>query len=595
MATVPLSGTNVRIITGVPFTNDYKNTRWFDTVDAQTNYFMNKTLIHSEAKSNFQRIEGYNFIAVNKSIDQLWGANYVMFQNASYNMKWFYGFVTRLEYVQKNTTYVHFEIDVFQTWKFDIEFKPSFVIREHCKLWHDDIHPVINTVDEGLNYGDEYETVSVENYKPSGDVYYLVIVAKKAMHYADGSPVDKITPTNNGIPQPLSYYIHPFRKDGSVPTVHVADTPYEGVSKILDVLEILSINDDAVNNIVSMYVTDFIGYSDKYDSASNTVYFDGDSIGKATIADNESKKIYSLYVKDVPDYVTRTKSFGSKYTGLNKNAESKLWMYPYTLTILDDFKGNRQIIKNEYIESDDLELVVQGSMGTSNKVSYHVKNYLRSVDDLPHERVTGLEYGLINNSANDIPILSDFLSAYLQGNRNSLENQRNSIQFNQLMGVLSAGTSAKASASQGNLTGVQQSVIGGVQGAGNAQLAIEGLNAKQRDIANTPPSLVKMGSNTNYDMGNGIKGVYVIKKQITPEYRRKLTHYFNMFGYKVNEVKVPNFHTRTKWNYVQTESCTIYGQLNNEDLNELKRVFDNGITLWHIDNVGDYTQDNGVI
>jgi hypothetical protein len=124
---------------------------------------------------------------------------------------------------------------------------------------------------------------------------------------------------------------------------------------------------------------------------------------------------------------------------------------------------------------------------------------------------------------------------------------------------------------------------------------LQGIQAKQKDIANMPPQMVKMGSNTAFDYGNNVQGLYIIKKQITSEYRKKLSDYFGMFGYKVNEVKIPNFHTRKSWNYVQTSACTILGNFNNEDLNELKSVFDNGITLWHTDDVGNYSLDNGVI
>jgi hypothetical protein len=83
-------------------------------------------------ENTFQKIEGKNFISVKQNIDALWGVNYVMFQNTSYNVKWFYGFVTKLEYKNATTTYVHFEIDVLQTWMFTMNFKPSYVVREHC-------------------------------------------------------------------------------------------------------------------------------------------------------------------------------------------------------------------------------------------------------------------------------------------------------------------------------------------------------------------------------------------------------------------------------------------------------------------------------
>jgi len=71
MATVPLSGTNIRFISGVPFSNDYKHTRWFDNQTQQTTYFNNKFVVHEMLKANFQRIEGRTFVSVNKSIDKL--------------------------------------------------------------------------------------------------------------------------------------------------------------------------------------------------------------------------------------------------------------------------------------------------------------------------------------------------------------------------------------------------------------------------------------------------------------------------------------------------------------------------------------------
>jgi hypothetical protein len=142
---------------------------------------------------------------------------------------------------------------------------------------------------------------------------------------------------------------------------------------------------------------------------------------------------------------------------------------------------------------------------------------------------------------------------------------------------------------------VAQAGVGIVQGAGNSVLQMQALQAKQKDIDNIPPSIAKMGSNTAYDFGNGYRGIYVIKKQIKDEYIKKLEDFFNMFGYKLNEVKIPNFHTRQNWNYVQTANCNITGNMNNEDLQELKQIFDNGITLWHTDDIGNYSLSNGVI
>src|SRR6185312_6966981 len=98
MATTPLSGTNIRLLSGVPFSNDYKHTRWFDNLQQQTNYFLSKPTSYNKLQSNFQTIEGSHIVSVEKHIDQLWGTNYLMFQNEHYNNKWFYAFVVKLEY-----------------------------------------------------------------------------------------------------------------------------------------------------------------------------------------------------------------------------------------------------------------------------------------------------------------------------------------------------------------------------------------------------------------------------------------------------------------------------------------------------------------
>src|SRR5690625_1995280 len=131
MAVVPTSATNIRFLKGVPLYADYKHTRWFSSVNEQRSFFTSRTVVHSMSQANFQRIEGRHYVAVNKHIDDLWETNYVMFQNTEYNNKWFYGFVTKVEYKNKGNTHVYFDIDVIQTWQFDITFKPSYVVREH--------------------------------------------------------------------------------------------------------------------------------------------------------------------------------------------------------------------------------------------------------------------------------------------------------------------------------------------------------------------------------------------------------------------------------------------------------------------------------
>lgn len=594
MAVVPVSGTNIRILIGVPFQSDYKHTRWFDTDTAQRTYFQNKSAIHTIAQANFQRSHGRTFVKVNKPIEGLRSANYMMFQNAEYNNKWFYAFVTELEYVNAQVTNVHFQLDVFQTWRFEVQFKPSYIIREHCPLWNSDGSPVINTVDEGLAYGTEYDNISTVQFAPNGGYKWLVIVSKEPIH----GDKKEVTPTIIGTPQPLSYYITPFKDDDMTPTVLLPDGEGDPITPPTQVLKQLYKSESAVNNVVSMYVTDYTGIPCTYKGGS------GDNPDVITFPDNGNEiksvvfpdtSIYTLYVEKVIDFgVINYEAFPDKYSSFKKDDESKLLMYPYVQIVMDDFKGNRVIYKPEYVTGTNFNINVKGSLGTSNKVSYNVPDYNHSEND-GQRGLTSNESALINNNASDVPIINDYLTAYLQGNRNSIENQKNSIVWNGIFGALGSVAGGVSSVGQGSLGGVIGNGMNLVQGGGNTALQLQGIQAKQMDIANIPPQIVKMGSNTSYDYGNNYNGVFIMKKQIKPEYRRILSDFFNMYGYKVNKVKTPNFHTRRYWNYVQTASCNVTGNLNNEDLVEFKSVLDSGITFWHTDDIGNYSLKNEVI
>jgi hypothetical protein len=266
-------------------------------------------------------------------------------------------------------------------------------------------------------------------------------------------------------------------------------------------------------------------------------------------------------------------------------------MHPYTVLELADMRGNKVTYKNEYIDSDVLTITIRGSLGLNNKVVYSIKDYLSGTlsDDTVKIQVT-TEHALVNNEPNDLPIMTDLLSAYIQGNRNTLLNQKSQIVFNGQMGIVQSGIGAMGG---GMMAGSM--IAEGVQSAGNSIYELLSINAKIKDIDNTPPSLSKMGGDTYFDYGNKLTGVWIIKKEITPEYRKKLTDFFKMYGYKLNEVKTPNLRSRQHFNFIQTVGANIQGNIPGDDIEKLKNIFNNGITLWHGDYVGDYTKTNGEV
>lgn len=86
------------------------------------------------------------------------------------------------------------------------------------------------------------------------------------------------------------------------------------------------------------------------------------------------------------------------------------------------------------------------------------------------------------------------------------------------------------------------------------------------------------------------------KMSVKSEYARIIDDYFSAFGYKVNRFKVPNVTGRTNWNYVKTIGANIEGNIPQSDMDEIKTMFDSGITIWHNTSTYlDYSQSNNIV
>ncbi len=152
-----------------PLDNTYKNQIRFTSLSAQYSYFISR-LKHSFEGVTYQRKD--NLIKVNKNIDELWNANYVMYNNANFGSKWFYAFITKMEYVSDHVTNIYIETDVFQTWLFECTINKSFVVREHV---NDDTIGN-HLVDEQLEIG-EYKMYNYHQTGELGDNWNILAVS----------------------------------------------------------------------------------------------------------------------------------------------------------------------------------------------------------------------------------------------------------------------------------------------------------------------------------------------------------------------------------------------------------------------------------
>ena len=151
---------------------------------------------------------------------------------------------------------------------------------------------------------------------------------------------------------------------------------------------------------------------------------------------------------------------------------------------------------------------------------------------------------------------------------------------------------------------VSGAVIGGMTGGGIGAVIGAGVSLVNT-IGNIIGETHKAETMPDYARGNVNTGDYtfcfarniisIYQMSVRPEYARIIDEYFSMFGYKINRVKTLQFNSRPNWNYIKTVGCNIDGDIPQEDLGTLRKMFDTGVTMWHNPNtMYDYSQNNNV-
>ena len=203
--------TEVHLLTNVPFNLTYNNVMDFNTPTEQITYFLNKTKYVFD-KLTYQRVTS-STIKLDINYNDLLDVNYLIFKNDSVKNKWFFAFITDYEFMSESTTKITYQLDVFQTYLFDYKFQSTYVEREHTKRFNDDGSPVINTLDEGLAYGSDYNTCMIKQYEQLEGIIWAIIVSKVDLRSVPNKNYGGSTVSN--IPTPIYYYGVPISANGN--------------------------------------------------------------------------------------------------------------------------------------------------------------------------------------------------------------------------------------------------------------------------------------------------------------------------------------------------------------------------------------------
>ena len=293
---------------------------------------------------------------------------------------------------------------------------------------------------------------------------------------------------------------------------------------------------------------------------------------------------------------------------LNSSFDLKLQFYPFTYFLITDYMNEPLLIKPQLVYNTDNKLIVKiETTAISGRYRLYVEN---NKNDM-----SGKLEGINNNITYQLPVTSTAYSQFYASSMSSFNNNisnsliendmtlrqnTNTATLNTKQTEFNAGLTAIASLLSGNLTGVVSNGVSLIQQQEKLDNLINNLNeqnkfkeneiissknAKINDLLNTPNSIKTSGNDSIFNLTINNRKIDVVKYTITPQYKKRINNYFKRYGYAFNDYAIPNIYSRHDFNFLKCSVCHLISEtIPREHQEEIKQIFESGITLWHLEN-----------
>ena len=519
----------------VPLEIDETNQLTFANATAQFNYFNSLPKL---AVDNFTYQRKDETIRFGASFDSIMEYNYVMYRNEGYSNKWFFAFISDMQYLNDNVTAISLKTDVWQTWQFSLNYKRTFVEREHVN--NDTIGA--NTIDEGLELGD-YVINSSQTLKPD-----------KAVKDSEDHTISwthpivfQTTELPGDLSEAANYYNSEYNRIFSG-LYYFACTSLTQARMVINYYD----SQGKGGSIIAIFLApkEFFNGAIKVTGGGKTIYVPANS----------------AYLSNLLDTTTITRP--SKVNGYAPR-NNKLFTFPFSYVYVTNNTGIEANFRYEDFADATPKFFMAGALGqgcTIKLCPVSYKSYTTNTEVFEYG-ITGAKYPICAWS-------SDYYTNWVT---------QNAVNMN--LGVASGVISSVVNASYGNYVGAGSSLLS----------SIGGVMAQQHE-AKTHPDQARGNTNSS-DILLGWERYYTVDcMSVRAEVAQSIDDFFTMFGYKVNRLKIPNITGRRNWNYVKTIGCYIEADIPQNDLQEIKNMFDAGVTFWHnTTTFMDYSQINDII
>lgn len=548
-----------------PLENDYKNQLTFTSQANQTAYFTS-TVVKSYDNNTYIHKDGG--VKINCNAEEIRSCNYMFYKNTGFDNRIYYCFITNIDYISENSTLVRFETDCFQTWYFDLVYKPCFVEREHVN----DDTVGLHTVPEGLETGEYVENNMLNIAPQASDITWEAGYTYEGDNLMIAFQVSEILPSFYSVANVAQNY------NGIYSGLFIL-----GVDNADDALDFIRGYDSEGKSsaIISCFLTYPHFFNEGYTQSVGT---HGHSVRLYTAKTGFTAKLLKSGI---------TLAYGMNFATLNgytpKN--NKLKTYPYCYYLADNNAGQAVVYRNEFFIRDNQypnpTFSIYGAIGQGNSIKLVPQNYKGNTTTNGNYQ-EGLQAG-------KLPVCAWASDYYLNWMTQNAVNMTAGGISSPLSGALSGGMAGMAGGPMGALVGA------GV-GAVSSGLFYVINNLAQTETAKIMPDTARGNTNVSdlnigYFGSNIAGGLFTIKPMsIRAEYARIIDDFFTMYGYKVNVVKTPSITGRQYWNFVKTVDCNVEGDIPQEDLQVVRSMFDKGCTFWHgASNMYNYNLTNSII
>lgn len=586
-ANAGLPYTTIIQLLSVPW-SDYVNTRGFASREAQTTY-MDAHVVSTQGTCKYQPME--DVISYDGYRDDIYETvNYVRWRNPKSTggfTNWRYAFITGMEAKSANTTWISFHVDAIQTFMFDWTIRQSYIERQFTQQRSNGT-VVPQTVPESVYAGNTYQIVHEEtmfDVDSVSDMLYVIAsrysLEEDAGTVEDPKLISVSTQNVDGVPQCMGYY--------------VCGGSYDSLNTVVEKLK------------DKPWVT--AGFQNIW-MIQNTI------LSPSQITEVESPMGFSVGKINglLGGLMTSISNFRAHFdtTSFGPFKNTKMYCYPYAYIEMCTFTGDTFIIRPELIDGDLLSISAVTHIGGELRTAFVVNNYGGgNVDE-------GYNCGIQFASYPQLPIQVDSYNLAMAQTVNArtaaINNLRWSTNLNVINNALGSSQSFIGSVISGATSGAALggglgALIGGI-GSGifsalgglaneeqlfaNMDMQIDVIQAQAEDAKLRQDTVAGQWGGAEFMYAKAVNGVTLRWKCLTDEYLPKVSHYFDLLGYKVNTVGVPNINQNPYYNYVKLAVANITGDIPEEEMSEIKKAFESGITFWHTDDMYNYAVNNTI-